>query len=89
MNAGILEIPDRNGEPIKCLAWDDGKKAKVEGHDLASVCRDLTMADLDFWLEKLSWMDLERRVIQAEIDRRDPRGMRDTLFESVEENKWQ
>ena len=70
---------------MECLAWSTGTNAIAMGEDLASVCRTLTLDQLDHWLERFQKGSLrhEASIIQAEIDLRDPKGARGTLWEAV------
>lgn len=82
-DVGEIVREGRDGKPVVCLHCDDGTRAAAEGRDLASVCRGLTMDRLIFWRGRLSRgvTPHERGIVQAEIDRRDPRRAYGTLWE--------
>ncbi len=68
---GLIEVPDRRGRPLTCLAWSSGAGAAAEGTDLAGVARTLSDQDLAFWAARFRELPgLEYLILEAEQDRR-------------------
>lgn len=87
MTPGLSTIGTVKSKPFQVLCWSSGIRAAAEGQDLATAAKGLTLEQLDFWLAKFIKRTCihEAGILQAEIDRRDPRGARETLWQFVEE----
>ena len=77
MVPGLNTVLDRYGRSMKVLYFESGTRCKTTEKDLASSARTLSMAELHWWAAYCRKRTLahEARVLEAEIDRRDPQGL--------------